>query len=117
MKWAIGSVIQQIKAMLDYAGLFEAALQVFTGKAGCSACHTVGATRALFTGHRQHNTGIGYQAFMGTSLDQQRVLVAPGRYLEVDADTIASVSERPPAIRPAGKPHAEPYGKHLADFP
>src|SRR5690606_26624517 len=34
--------------------------RLFTGKANCSACHTVGEEFALFTDHGLHNTGVGY---------------------------------------------------------
>jgi cytochrome c peroxidase len=36
-------------------------LELFTGKAGCSGCHTVGARFALFTDQQAHNTGVGYR--------------------------------------------------------
>ncbi len=141
---SIGSVIEKLKAMPDYAGLFEAAFAgkgpsmetvggaiasyertlvsgnspfdrwyyggkadalrddarrgftIFTKKGGCSGCHTVGASSAVFTDHGLHNTGVGYWVSMGASGRKHRVLVAPGEYLEVDAATIASVGERQP---------------------
>jgi cytochrome c peroxidase len=34
--------------------------ELFTGKAGCSACHLIGEKFALFTDQRFHNTGIGW---------------------------------------------------------
>lgn len=42
----------------------QAGFSIFTGKGGCSTCHTIGETSALFTDHRFHNTGIGYRASM-----------------------------------------------------
>ncbi|MGE0487215.1 MAG: cytochrome-c peroxidase [Gammaproteobacteria bacterium] len=33
---------------------------LFTGKAGCVACHAIGERDALFTDHGLHNTGVGY---------------------------------------------------------
>ena len=42
----------------------RAGFRLFTGKAGCSACHLVGEEWALFTDNQMHNTGIGYQRSM-----------------------------------------------------
>jgi cytochrome c peroxidase len=142
---AVGWLLDKIRALSDYDGLFEAAFAgrgpsmetlgmalasyertlvsgnspfdrwryggdqdalsegarrgfaLFTGKAGCSACHLVGPDSALLTDHRLHNTGIGYRASMGAEPKTRRVLVAPGVYLDVDTSAIASVSERPPS--------------------
>lgn len=69
---------------------------LFTGKAGCSACHRIGENSARFTDNRLHNTGIGYRASMQAAPDRRRVLLAPGVYVEVDAEVIDSVGERPP---------------------
>jgi len=35
--------------------------RLFAGKAGCLACHPVGAEAALFTDHGFHNTGLGFR--------------------------------------------------------
>ena len=70
--------------------------ELFTGKAGCVACHRVGTSDALFTDHRLHNTGIGYRRAMGEARKTRRILVAPGTWLEVGNDVIEAVSERPP---------------------
>ncbi|HMM77365.1 MAG TPA: cytochrome c peroxidase [Gammaproteobacteria bacterium] len=71
--------------------------ELFTGKAGCSACHLLGEESALFTDHGLHNTGIGYRHSMrksgGGTLD---VLVAPGQRLAVAGADIAASSETPP---------------------
>jgi len=70
---------------------------LFTGKAGCSACHLLGENSALFTDHELHNTGIGYRHSMrpsgGGTLD---VIVAPGQRLAVAGADIAAASEVPP---------------------
>jgi cytochrome c peroxidase len=142
---AIGWLLDKIRALSDYEGLFETAFggrgpgmetlgmaiasyqrtlvsanspfdrwyyggeqdalgeaarggfELFTGKAGCSACHLIGPDSALFTDHGLHNTGIGYRASMGVEPETRRVLVAPGVYLDVDTAAIASVSEKPPS--------------------
>lgn len=71
--------------------------ELFTGKAGCSACHQIGERHALFTDHQLHNTGIGYRRAMGDERERRRILVAPGTYLEVESDVIEAVSERAPS--------------------
>lgn len=67
-------------------------LQLFTGKAGCSQCHTIGDKHALFTDNGLHNTGIGYQDAMASNDNKQNVQLAPGVYVNVDAKLIDSVS-------------------------
>lgn len=66
--------------------------KLFTGKARCSACHTLGERFALFTDNAFHNTGIGYAGAMGDAAGKQRVQIAPGAFVEVDRQVIASVS-------------------------
>lgn len=39
----------------------KAGFRLFTGKAGCSACHQVGATDTLFTDEHYHATGVSMQ--------------------------------------------------------
>lgn len=68
---------------------------LFTGKGGCSACHTVGGEYALFTDDAMHNTGIGYRASMTPEPETRQVTVAPGVVLEVPRGVIESVSEVP----------------------
>jgi len=51
---------------------------LFSGKAGCSACHSIDKNAALFTDHQLHNTGIGYRKSMQTVPETQKVQVAPG---------------------------------------
>lgn len=71
--------------------------KLFTGKAGCASCHTVGETHALFTDDQMHNTGMGYRESMGIKPEKERVLLAPGVYVEVDRDIIDAVGHPPPA--------------------
>jgi cytochrome c peroxidase len=71
--------------------------QIFTGKAGCSACHTVGADAALFTDGALHNTGIGYAVSMAGAPGPMRIPVAPGQYLMVDRALLGAVGEPPPS--------------------
>ncbi|MGZ8095689.1 MAG: cytochrome c peroxidase [Methylosarcina sp.] len=66
--------------------------KLFTGKAGCSRCHTVTPQYALFIDNDLHNTGIGYAEAMGGSGSTRSVQVAPGVYVDVDDKIIQSVS-------------------------
>jgi cytochrome c peroxidase len=83
----------------DEAAVSEAAkrgFRLFTGRAACSTCHRVGAEHALFTDGDFHNTGVGYTASMRSEPAKQRIQVAPGRWLEVDREILAQVSEPRP---------------------
>jgi cytochrome c peroxidase len=141
---SIGAVVGKIRAVPDYAGLFESAFpgrgltletigmaiasyertlvsgdspfdrwrygedasavdgavergfRLFSGRAGCSACHNVGADFALFTDGDFHNTGIGYARSMARRPGPTRILVAPGQHLMVHDALVAQVSEPPP---------------------
>ena len=138
---SIGYVIEKIKIMPDYRGLFEAAFdgkgpsvvaigqaiasyersllsanssfdrwryggdskamtaqevqgfRLFTGRAQCFSCHTIGEKSALFTDNGFHNTGIGWSRAMNGNKTQYRVRLAPGVYVEVDEKSIHSNSE------------------------
>ena len=70
--------------------------QLFTGKAGCAGCHTVGLQSALLTDNGLHNTGIGYRASMLEEPEKRTVEVAPGVSIEVDTAAVEAVAERPP---------------------
>jgi len=66
---------------------------LFTGKAGCAACHLVGENVALFTDNRLHNTGVGFRESMQPEPRTRRVAVAPGIVLDVPSSVIGSVSQ------------------------
>jgi len=68
---------------------------LFTGKAGCVACHLIGQDAALFTDNRLHNTGVGYRESMHREPETRPVAVAPGIVLDVPSSVIGSVSEPP----------------------
>jgi len=70
--------------------------KIFEGKANCIACHNIGRNSALFTDHKLHNTGHGYQISMHQRPKKQKILVAPGQYIEIDSDLFDSVSEKKP---------------------
>ncbi|WP_367025784.1 cytochrome c peroxidase [Methylococcus sp. ANG] len=140
---SVGFVVDRLKSLPDYRGLFEQAFgrgpgmetvgqalagyeralvsgdspfdrwryghesgalsevarkgfELFTGKAGCAACHTVGDRYALFTDDALHDTGVGYRASMSKEPAGRRIQVAPGVFFEVDAKTFAQVAEPVP---------------------
>ncbi len=141
---SIGHVLNKIRQIRDYQGLFETAFEgkgvsmetlgmalasyqrvlvsgdsafdrwyfahqpdalsaaaqhgfrLFTGKAGCSACHSIGERSALFMDNRLHNTGIGYRESMGIRPDKQQVVIAPGISIAIDRSVIEQVGEAPP---------------------
>jgi cytochrome c peroxidase len=66
---------------------------LFTGRAGCVACHLIGQDAALFTDNRLHNTGVGYRESMHPEPETRPVVVAPGIVLDVPRSVIGSVSE------------------------
>ncbi len=70
--------------------------RLFTGKAGCAACHQINERYALFSDDQLHNTGIGYRQSMGIRPDKEQIQIAPGITLDVDRSVIDSVAEQPP---------------------
>ncbi len=71
--------------------------KLFTGKAQCSACHTVGEKSALFMDNRLHNTGLGYRESMGIKAEKERVQLAPGVFVDVDQSIISAVGDDVPS--------------------
>jgi cytochrome c peroxidase len=72
---------------------------LFTGKAGCAACHTVGPRHALFTDHLFHDTGLGWYRATVHAQAQAPVTVelAPGVSVAVARSLVDSVGEPEPA--------------------
>lgn len=70
---------------------------LFTGRAGCSGCHTVGPQAALFSDDDYHNTGIGFARSMGqqTPATTHRVELAPGVVVDVSAAAVDRFAEPP----------------------
>jgi cytochrome c peroxidase len=71
--------------------------RLFTGKAGCVACHVVDENNALFTDQHLHNTGTGYRASMGIKPEKETVVIAPGVTIDIDRSIIDKVGEKAPA--------------------
>jgi cytochrome c peroxidase len=71
--------------------------RLFTGKAECASCHTIGEQHALFTDDDFHNTGIGWQAAQGGGPETYQVQLAPGVRVQVPSRIIEQVGEPPPS--------------------
>ena len=67
--------------------------KIFTGKAGCSSCHVIGTSDALFSDESYRNTGLGYSRAMQVEDDVVPVQVAPGITVNVDKSIVDQVSE------------------------
>jgi len=68
---------------------------IFSGKAGCAACHLINDDHALFTDHEFHNTGLGYRADAANRQGSETVSVeiAPGLFTVIDRRAVESVGE------------------------
>jgi cytochrome c peroxidase len=55
--------------------------ELFTGKAGCAACHQIGPDSALFTDGKFHDTGRGYAKTMGIEPEGFDVRLAAGDFV------------------------------------
>jgi cytochrome c peroxidase len=75
----------------------QAGFALFTGKAGCAACHLVGEKEALFSDNRFHNTGIGYANSMDMPR-RHRVQLAPGKIVEIEDKALDAFEKRQPDV-------------------
>ncbi|MBI5107807.1 MAG: methylamine utilization protein MauG [Rhodocyclales bacterium] len=75
----------------------QAGFALFTGKAGCVACHHVDEQTALFADNRFHNTGIGYANSMDVPR-RHRVQLAPGKFVEIEDKALDSFEKRQPDV-------------------
>ncbi|HSF06060.1 MAG TPA: cytochrome c peroxidase [Methylomirabilota bacterium] len=78
--------------------------RLFTGKAGCVSCHTIGARHALFSDGAFHDTGIGY--YNAVVRPRQRTPVP----VELAPGVIAQLP--PEAVESVGDPEAADLGRH-----
>jgi cytochrome c peroxidase len=70
----------------------KAGFELFSGKAGCSSCHTVDKTSALFTDQKFHVTGVGFHAATASPPVAWKVQLAPGIFVSVQNSLLDSVS-------------------------
>lgn len=88
-RWFFG---QQPDAISDVA---QQGFEVFSGKAGCTACHSIDKRSAMFSDFALHNTGIGYEQSM-SKREAHYVTLAPGVVVKVDPASYAAASEKRP---------------------
>ncbi|MEM7192589.1 MAG: cytochrome c peroxidase [Pseudomonadota bacterium] len=70
--------------------------ELFTGKAGCAACHTIGPDSALFSDQKFHATGLGYTRTMGLEDDHLHdIMLAPGKYTKRSEGQLEMISRVP----------------------
>lgn len=72
---------------------------LFTGKAGCSQCHSIGERHALFSDQEFHDTGYGWwrERVRQSPNEGEAVEVAPGVSYRLGRDVIDSVAAPPQA--------------------
>ncbi len=68
--------------------------RIFVGKGKCAHCHTINSKFALLTDNQMHNTGIGYLESQGNDSEQERVVLAPGIFIDIDRKAIETVAEK-----------------------
>lgn len=66
--------------------------ELFTGKAGCSACHQLGSDSALFTDGKFHDTGLGYAKTMGLEPESFDVRLAAGDFTRQHRRDVESIT-------------------------
>ncbi len=89
-RWYFGKQTQAISAEA------QRGFKLFTGKAGCSQCHSLQEKSALFTDQKRHNTGIGFAESMQKTPAKQQVQVAPGVFVDVDKQQLQGLTESKP---------------------
>ncbi len=71
--------------------------ELFTGRAGCVHCHTIGTDDALFTDQEFHNTGVGYRQALAKPAARPLLQIAPGTSVTFAPDVVADASEPVPS--------------------
>jgi cytochrome c peroxidase len=69
---------------------------LFTGRAGCSACHLVGEQSALFTDGQFHDTGLAYSNTMGLHIKDFDVRLAEGNFTRRTQEDVQMISNPTP---------------------
>ncbi len=68
---------------------------LFTGKAGCSGCHTISSESALLSDGKFHDTGLGYTRTMDRGKRHDRhykIQLAPGTYTSRSEQQLSAIS-------------------------
>jgi len=72
--------------------------QVFMGKGRCATCHRVEEKSALFTDHKFHNTGLGWERTMFPERNAYKVQLAPGIFVNVMGSLLKSFEPPQPDV-------------------
>ncbi len=72
--------------------------ELFVGKGRCSTCHLIGEKSALFTDHRFHNTGLGWERTMFPERNSYKVQLAPGIFVQVMGSLLKSFEPPQPDV-------------------
>lgn len=67
--------------------------ELFSGRAGCTTCHTVEADHALFTDQGLHNTGLGWRHSMGQRPQRDTVQMGD-QTLRINRAALSGTEER-----------------------
>jgi len=69
--------------------------ELFSGEAGCAACHLIDDDNALFTDHAFHDTGLGFRAKArdGQGGGTVSVEIAPGVFTDIARAVVDSVGD------------------------
>ena len=76
----------------------QSGFQVFMGKGRCATCHLVGEKHALFTDHKFHNTGLGWERTMFPERNSYKVQLAPGIFVQVMGSLLKSFEPPQPDV-------------------
>ncbi|MFK8068947.1 MAG: cytochrome c peroxidase [Gammaproteobacteria bacterium] len=71
---------KQADAISDQA---KRGFELFVGKAACVTCHLINEDFALFMDNQLHSTGLGWNVAMRKEPEKEKMLIAPGIYLDV----------------------------------
>jgi cytochrome c peroxidase len=88
-RWYYGKQLQALSPSAQHG------FALFTGKAGCSQCHSIGTHSALFSDQQRHNTGIGYRAAMLDNSALLNVQAAPGVQLQLERAALNAIAATP----------------------
>lgn len=91
-RWRYGNQRDALTAQQQHG------FELFTGKARCATCHTIGDKHALFSDGKFHNTGIGY---LHDIVERRQtapvpVEIAPGVVVAVEREIVESVGHEKP---------------------
>ncbi len=91
-RWYYGGEKNALNAME------QRGFQTFMGKGRCVTCHVIGEKSALFTDHKFHNTGLGWERTMFPERQTYRVQLAPEVFVDVNVKHLKSFEQPLPDV-------------------